>query len=1058
MAITVTDLQGAKPRFTQWETDRVLTVSGTTAQPVLRFANGELARALVVVAEETETEGTWTCKVPNFVLQVEGPLFVSVIEDGEEDREIYAAVYNVLPRLKPQDYAYEENIGYVNWVQKAAEAQAFLDDVHDWQSDFDAARDEAIIDAEAAIAIAKAQGTSEINTAAQAAAASLTNDVGAAVTAGLGEIGDAKDTALGLIASAGGSVVDQAQQYANEAADSADAAEGSVDLAAAKADAAADSATAAAASAAAAAESAMDAETAQGGAETAQEAAEDAQEAAEAAQAAAEAVLESIPEDYTELTEDVANLEAAYNATANMEDEPVPVTIAGDGYVRAENGNITSHDSFAYTDYVDVSAYLRIIYSRHWSTASSPAGGMAFYDENKDYLSGVAAYGSKPGYGYTLYEKAVPEGAKYARFSTYVDTETYGSFELYGERKIVTATNDNTAGIVEQHGISVLLNGEDVIKITDWQSRKGYDTSGTTVNVESPGTVSSLNCTYLACQPGDRFTYTGRGSSSYRPWAWLKSNGTIITRGANDAFTDHVLTAPDNAAYVIFNVQRSLDYNVRKGAWVKKQDKLTFDEAPTENSGIPVTSGGVFAADQEMRDAIGTKDTDVTPGTDSGYYWNSETSTAVLTAYSSYRAYEPLDVTAGQTIVVHVYQASSAKQWPVLLVDDDYTIIGHYGAHSPSANVDLVITVPDGATKLLVTTYKSRFAKVCVRTLRPAEDNSLSGTFDYKGKTVAIIGDSISTNGNWSMSNPLGNVPEFVCGEEDIGLEFSAYVTYYDVGTTIGGHEITEEDVGNELTFTVSMSDALNNVAIGKPKNNNAASIKTWWEVASEVLGFDAIPVCWSGSSITSHEENKTEDGHYIYKCSYSWHESQIRKCGIREPGSMTRTAPDMVIIFRGANDLTHSPYSRITDYLDGYPSAYPADDTYDDSGTTRYDYVKGMRLLINKLRTAYPKTKIVLCTMNYFRRLGSSTWTTNGTDNWQKYNEMIRRLAAYEGCDLIDFAKDGLNWANAKYSYYNEGTSESASWTHPNTAGHAVMGQRALLDMRMINDVPAAN
>ena len=336
-----------------------------------------------------------------------------------------------------------------------------------------------------------------------------------------------------------------------------------------------------------------------------------------------------------------------------------------------------------------------------------------------------------------------------------------------------------------------------------------------------------------------------------------------------------------------------------------------------------------------------------------------------------------------------------------------------------------------------------------------AVDAIRAGTFSYAGKNVAIIGDSISTNGNWSTSNPLGNVPEFIAQEGDQGVELSAYVTYYDVGTTIGGYTITEADVGNEITFRPSMRDVLNHVAIGKPRNNNAAATATWWEVAAATLGFNPIPVAWSGSSITSHEESATEDGHYIYKCSYSWHESQIRKCGIRIPGTMDRIAPDMVIIYRGANDLTHTPYSRITDYLDSYPTSYPTEDTYDDSGTTRYDYAKGMRLLINKLRTAYPQTKIVLCTMNYFRRLGSSKWTTNGTDNWQKYNDMIRRLAEYEGCDLIDFAKDGLSWANAKYGYYNEGTSDSANWTHPNTKGHAVLGARALRDLLNINDKP---
>ena len=169
----------------------------------------------------------------------------------------------------------------------------------------------------------------------------------------------------------------------------------------------------------------------------------------------------------------------------------------------------------------------------------------------------------------------------------------------------------------------------------------------------------------------------------------------------------------------------------------------------------------------------------------------------------------------------------------------------------------------------------------------------------------------------------------------------------------------------------------------------------------------------------------------------------------------MTRTAPDMIIIYRGTNDLTHSPYSRLTDDLDSFPTTYPDADTFDDGGTTRYSFVKGMRLLIKKLHEAYPETKIVLCTLNYFRRLShTAIYTSNGYNNWLEYNAMIRRIADYEGCDLIEFDKDGLNYWNAANGYYNEGTSDTAYWTHPNTKGQARLGSRALVDLRTVNDM----
>ena len=551
------------------------------------------------------------------------------------------------------------------------------------------------------------------------------------------------------------------------------------------------------------------------------------------------------------------------------------------------------------------------------------------------------------------------------------------------------------------------------------------------------------------------------GSGSQRAYVWIDSSGNVLSRSGTDVSGKQTITAPTGAVECAINNRLALQtdgYYAFYGesipdALAKKQDTLTFDDLPTEDSTNPVESGGVYSEIKTIKDVIGEQQTKVTGSADVDYYWNSESTTAVKTAYSSYKAYDAIAVTPGDKMrLTCSYSASSSKQWPFLFVDDNLTIIGHEGTRS-TTNIDLTVTVPAGATKLLMTCGKYQLCGAYVVTLKPIPDNSFSGTFDYKGKNVAIIGDSISTNGDYSETNPLGNVPEIIVTDEDIGVELSAYVTYYDVGTTIGGHTIVESEVGTELTFTPVDGDQ--GKIIGKPKNNNTATTDVWWEVAAAVLGFNPIPVCWSGSSITDHEENVQDDGHYIYKCAHSFHPSQIRKCGIRTPGAMTRTAPDMIIIYRGTNDLTHSPYSRLTDDLDSFPTTYPDADTFDDGGTTRYSFVKGMRLLIKKLHDAYPETKIVLCTLNYFRRLShTAIYTSNGYNNWLEYNAMIRRIADYEGCSLIEFDKDGLNYWNATNGYYNEGTSDTAYWTHPNTKGQARLGSRALVDLRKVNDM----
>ena len=328
-----------------------------------------------------------------------------------------------------------------------------------------------------------------------------------------------------------------------------------------------------------------------------------------------------------------------------------------------------------------------------------------------------------------------------------------------------------------------------------------------------------------------------------------------------------------------------------------------------------------------------------------------------------------------------------------------------------------------------------------------------SGKFDFHGKKVAIIGDSISTNGNYSPSNPLGNVPEIVVQAEDVGVELSAYATYYDIGTTIGGRTITSEDVGNEVTFTPVAGDvdASNPKMIGKPYNANPASINVWWEVAAEKLGFTPIPVCWSGSSITDHEDSNAE-----YKTSYAWHEAQIRKCGVRIPGSMDRESPDVIIIYRGTNDFSHTPYTRLTDWYKSYYVPMVEGDTFDENGTTRYDYLKGLALTVYKLRLAYPNAQIVVCTFNYFHRLLSGYPSRNGVNSIYQYNDAIRQFASVYGCGLIEFDKDGITYANAgSGGYYREaGTTPDDNYAHPNDKGHKVLGNRAIIDLQNLNSM----
>lgn len=320
------------------------------------------------------------------------------------------------------------------------------------------------------------------------------------------------------------------------------------------------------------------------------------------------------------------------------------------------------------------------------------------------------------------------------------------------------------------------------------------------------------------------------------------------------------------------------------------------------------------------------------------------------------------------------------------------------------------------------------------------DSSSLTDTKVKEGLSVAIIGDSIST-----FYGKNANEMEIVT--EDVGVELSSFITYYDIGKTVSvdgvssGYTITDADVGKELRFIPCAEDV--GKKLGTPKNYNTSSKtkKTWWQIAAESLGFEPIAAAWSGSSITSHENSDAS-----LKCAHAWHEHTIRKLGKRIPGSMKRIAPDVVLIYRGTNDLSHSSKVRLTSgYFDKANWNYPTTDAL-GSGTT-YGYKEGLALTIQRIRTTYPRARIVLCTCNVFKRSNYSHFPThNGYFSIPQMNNAIREVADFFGCHVIELDKCGITWENC----YSEGyiTDSSTKPTHPNTSGHELMGRQAVSDL----------
>lgn len=299
-----------------------------------------------------------------------------------------------------------------------------------------------------------------------------------------------------------------------------------------------------------------------------------------------------------------------------------------------------------------------------------------------------------------------------------------------------------------------------------------------------------------------------------------------------------------------------------------------------------------------------------------------------------------------------------------------------------------------------------------------------------KKLTIAVYGDSISTKEG-------RNAVEITITSKDVGVTLSAYPTYHDIGTVINGYAIKESDIGEELTFTPTSADI--GKTIGKVANYNPSSIKTWWEHVEEYFNCNINPVCWSSSSYSSHENSVLR-----LRNSYAWHDSQIRKLGTRIEGTNERIAPDVVILYRGCNDMTHSPYTLLTpNYFDDPEWKYPTTDVVEGG----YGYKEALSLTIKKIREAYPKAQIVLATQGAFKRIDCDNFPTNNNlYSLPTFNKATREVADFFGCHTIDFDKCGITFENCFDQGYFGDTTTTA--THPTNLGHKVMGEQAIFDL----------
>ena len=574
----------------------------------------------------------------------------------------------------------------------------------------------------------------------------------------------------------------------------------------------------------------------------------------------------------------------------------------------------------------------------------------------------------------------------------------------------------------------------------------GFTESNALIKADGTTIVSSYYDTtdYVCVFEGDKFLYKGYTPANVTYAAVVgfdanKQNPTVLL--TSSGFTqEKEFSIPSGISFIRVCGAKSTYANY-SGRFLYHIDFLTlgkeeqakFKEIDEELSDI---QGNINYISQDVRNINDTifyeeKEYNVLSSVGSSTYWSHEITKSgdyilkSTTVPTSVKLYEGNSATS---TLVKEFSSSEivpfgVDSYKIVITDANIQAGGKYLRFAG-------ITISDTATDFFLLTIHTTLEALDV----------------IKSKTVAVIGDSISSD---SEMNPYLTVLA-----SDVGNEIESYVTYWDIykyenniivptGKTIGGVTFTDAMVGTMQTFTPVLEDVGKKIGVAPTYYN---WMDGWADKLCEKAGATLINASWSGASMCSGQLSQE------YALSYAWSDYTISRCSKRDSdGNVVN--PDVIIIYRGTNDLSHKQgigtnlYSQLDSDYDLGANGYPVTDVYD---TNKYGFYRAYYLTIKKLRDAYPGAIIYCCTLNVFKRITYDRFPTrNGQYTLPQMNDAIRQIANTMGCGIIEFDKDGITFENCYIEGYIDDSAEHP--THPSRKGHLVMANKAATDLNFV-------
>lgn len=270
--------------------------------------------------------------------------------------------------------------------------------------------------------------------------------------------------------------------------------------------------------------------------------------------------LDGLKAVYQDVNGNIVDLKSAVSNVSAVS-VTLPWQKGGDKGVKYSDGTLLDSSAFSYTDYVPVANLSKIIYKQVRTTGSSIQAGMAFYDVNKTYITGIVGVKSASDNYPVDAVAVVPANAVYARFTYRKDTETYGNFSAVGYGIVPSVRNEinadgtillTTMGTINSNGswsvsednISVIIhvaeNDSITIKANSTRSAYyGFLKSANPVNGQSVDFVSGASRVEITA--GNESTITIPATCNYLYLTYRISTANyypakIIVNGIDLAF------------------------------------------------------------------------------------------------------------------------------------------------------------------------------------------------------------------------------------------------------------------------------------------------------------------------------------------------------------------------------------------------------------------------------------------------------------------------------------------------------------------------------------------